>query len=291
MRWLHIIGWMAIALASPVRADQFDLYINPVLRQAIDDKKVKEVKELTSDALSDAGGALSDTTATVLIVETNDHRIGKLLVRSAGQKVGADGQIGMLLVEKFVTFKETTERAIKATGANVHLYVGMRLELDIGQVVPEKLGGDLIVTQMGDDPLNIVVKPVGNAKLYVLTKALPGLVPKKGVKLVVGEKFETKYFAGKYKLYDDGRRSGALNLEVNDAGEVSGSFYSDKDGQKYEVKGKVGTPSHQLTFTIKYPQVEQSFTGMLFTGNGKALVGTSKLQERETGFYAERVED
>lgn len=290
MRWLHILGLMAIALPASARADQFDLYLNPVLRQAIDDKKVKEVTELTSDGLSDAGGVLSDTTATVLIVETNDHRLSKLLVRSAGQKVGADGQIGMLLVEKFVTFKETSDRAIKATGANVHLYTGMRLELDIGQVVPEKLGGDLIVSQAGDDPLSIVVKPVNKAKLYVLTKALPGLAPKKGIKLVVGEKFETRYFAGKYKLSDDGRRSGTLNLEVNEAGEVSGSFYSDKDGQKYEVKGKVGTPSHQLTFTIEYPQVKQTFTGMLFTGNGKAIVGTSKLQERETGFSAEREE-
>ena len=49
--------------------------------------------------------------------------------------------------------------------------------------------------------------------------------------------------------------------------------------------------SHAISFAIKFPQVEQTFTGFLFTGNGKAICGTTKLQDRETGFYAERVEE
>ena len=173
----------------------------------------------------------------------------------------------------------------------MQVYGGGRYNLDIGQVVPEKAGGDILVEETEGNPTGIKVKPLGKAKVYLLTKAIPDVVPKKSPRLVVGEKFETRYFNGKYKLQDDGRRSGTLQLDVNDEGEVTGSYYSDKDGQKYDVKGKVGTPTHAVSFVIKFPQVEQQFTGFLFTGNGKALAGTSKLQERDTAFYAERIED
>ena len=36
---------------------------------------------------------------------------------------------------------------------------------------------------------------------------------------------------------------------------------------------------------------EQVFQGCLFTGDGKVLTGTSKMAEREAGFYAVRTED
>ena len=48
---------------------------------------------------------------------------------------------------------------------------------------------------------------------------------------------------GTYRLLDDGRRSGSLTLKVADNGDVTGSFYSDKDGKKYDVTGKIGTPT------------------------------------------------
>jgi hypothetical protein len=109
---------------------------------------------------------------------------------------------------------------------------------------------------------------------------------------VIGATFEPHYFIGKYKLFDDGRRSGQLVIsEVNASGEVVGTFYSDRDGAKYDVVGKIGAQRHAITFTVKFPQIEQSFNGFLFTGNGKAICGTTKLQEREAGFYAERVEE
>ena len=34
-----------------------------------------------------------------------------------------------------------------------------------------------------------------------------------------------------------------------------------------------------------------AFNGFMFTGNGKGIAGTTKLAEREAGFYAERVEE
>jgi hypothetical protein len=117
------------------------------------------------------------------------------------------------------------------------------------------------------------------------------VVPKKAPKLVVGEAFETRFFAGRYKLHDDGRRTGVLKLEVSDAGEITGTFTSDKDGREYEVQGKAGTPRHAVSFSIKFPATTQTFTGYMFTGDGKAIAGTTKMLEREAGFYAERIED
>ena len=127
--------------------------------------------------------------------------------------------------------------------------------------------------------------------MYLLTKGLPEAAPKKKAKFVIGETFEPKYFNGKFKLYDDGRRSGTLVLQVAKDGEVAGSYYSDKDGQKYEVTGKVAQTKNAIRFTIKYPRTEQQFQGWMFTGDGLKITGSSKLQDREAGFYATRVEE
>ena len=159
---------------------------------------------------------------------------------------------------------------------------------DLGQVVPEELGGDLRYVVDGD---KIYVEPLGKAKLYVVTKHLAETMPAKPEKFVIAEPFEPKYFNGTYKLYDDGRRSGRLTLKVEEDGSVSGAYYSDKDGRKYEVRGKVGTPKHAIQFTVQFPNAEQVFQGYLFTGDGKALTGSSRMAEREAGFYALRLED
>jgi hypothetical protein len=194
----------------------------------------------------------------------------------------------MLLIDRYVTYREGEERAVAASGTNVSLYPGFRLSLDLGQVVPEDLGGDLrFVVEDG----KVYTQPLGKAKLYLVTKALPDVAPKKPEKLVVGAKFEPRYFNGTFQLYDDGRRSGRLTLQVDDDGAVRGAYYSDKDGQKYEVRGKLGTPKHSIQFTVQFPRSEQTFQGWLFTGDGKALAGSSRLAEHEAGFYAVRVEE
>jgi hypothetical protein len=194
----------------------------------------------------------------------------------------------MLLVERYVTYKEGEEQTVLTSGRGVSLFPGFRLSLDLGQVVPEELGGDLRFVADGS---KVYAEPVGKARLYLLTRAVEGLEPKKGPKLVVGEAFEPRYFNGTYKLYDDGRRSGTLKLTVGEDGGITGAYYSDKDGQKYEVRGKTGTPAHAIRFTVTFPRSEQFFQGMLFTGDARALAGTSRIADREAAFYAVRVED
>ena len=279
---------LCLVAARPVHADAFDHYINPILAKALASDHVKELKELTPDHIGDHDRVLQNIPAAFIIVRTNENRLAKLLVMSARQKVvGTDRSIPTLLIERYVTYKEGDEQTILASGKNLALFPGFRLSLDLGQVVPEELGGDLQFSVDGD---KIGVRPVGKAKLYLVTKAVPGIEPKKGPKLVIGDTFESRYFTGTYRLYDDGRRSGKLILKVEEDNTVSGSFYSDRDGAKYDVYGQIGKPLHSIQFTIKYPRTEQIFQGLLFTGDGKVLTGSSRLQEREAGFYAVREE-
>jgi len=80
-------------------------------------------------------------------------------------------------------------------------------------------------------------------------------------------------------------------LKVDAAGDVTGWYYSDKDGAKYEVTGKVGEPSHAIKFKVQLPRTPLEFHGWMFTKDGQAICGYSRLQDRDFGFYAVRVEE
>ena len=281
---VSILILLAVALPSRA-ADAFDPYLNRVLSKAIEDGTVKEIKQAPVKLLRENDRVLTGMAGALLIVKTNEGRNCKLLVQPASQRAPGDKFVPMLLIERYVTYREGEDRTVVVSGKDVSLFGGFRLNLDLGQIVPEELGGDLRYVVDGD---KIYVEPLGKAKLYLVTKALADAAPAKPEKVVIGEPFEPKYFNGTYKLYDDGRRGGKLTLKVDDDGIVTGAYYSDKDGKKYDVHGKIGTPKHSIQFTVQFPNAEQVFQGMLFTGDGKALTGTSRLAEREAGFYAVR---
>ncbi|MFL5242484.1 MAG: hypothetical protein ACJ8FY_10285 [Gemmataceae bacterium] len=290
MRCLILLAGVVLtaAVPLPLLADAFDNYTNPVIARVAGKEGVQEIKQLTPALIADNDRVIPEAAAALIVVHTNDSRYSKLLVRSAFRKVDADRKIPMLLIDRFVTYKEGQERTITASGQDINLFPGFRFNLDIGQVVPAELGGDLRFVADGD---KVYAEPLGKAKMFLLSKPLPDAIPKKGPKLQVGETFEPRYFNGTFKLYDDGRRSGKLVLQVGEGGDVTGAYYSDKDGAKYEVQGKLGSPGYSIQFTIKFPRSEQVFQGWLFTGDGKALCGSSRMQDREAGFYAVRTEE
>ena len=275
-------------LAAPLSAQDFDHYVNPVLTRLPGTKSVKELKQLTPDYIVDNDRVIPRASSAFVVVRTNEGRFAKLLVQSARQKIGTDKTVPILYVERFVTYKEGEERTVVAAGQKLSLFPGFRLSLDLGQVVPEQLGGDLRFVADGGKAFT---EPVGKAKLYLVTEAVKEAIPKKGGKFVAGEKFEARYFNGTFKLFDDGRRSGTLKLKVDAEGVIDGAYYSDRDGQKYEVKGKVGMPPYAVSFAIRFPRFEQEFSGWMFTGDGKAIAGSSKFLQHEYGFYAVRVEE
>lgn len=280
---------ICLVLAAPLRAaDVFDYYVNPVLTRALEAKETKETKKLTRGLILENDRVLPGVTAALVVVKTNSGRNAKLLVQVARQKIGAERVVPILLIERYVTYKEGQERAVQAEGKNLTLFPGFRLSLDLGQVVPEEVGGDIrFVVKDGES----YTEPVGKARLYVVTKALADVKPKKGAKFVMGPTFEPRYFNGTYRLNSDGRRAGKLILKVAKDDTVSGSYYSDKDGSKYPVEGKIGRPKYSIRFTIKFPRSREQFHGWMFTGDGRFFTGTSRLQERETGFYAQRLEE
>jgi hypothetical protein len=277
-----------LLLAATAHGDVFDHYVNPTLAKLAGSKDAAEVKRLTSAMVLAHDRVLPGTPSAFLIVRTNGDRYAKLLLQTGRQRLPGGKTVPILSIEQFVTYKEGEERAVVASGKNQSLYDGFRFSLDLGQVVPEAVGGDVRFVVEGD---KAYAEPVGKAKLYLVTRHDPALEPKTPGKLVMGRKFEARYFAGTFRLHDDGRRSGKLILSVDDDKRVTGSYYSDKDGAKYEVNGKIAlAPPHAIEFTIKFPRVEQTFKGMLFTGDGKAMAGTSRLAEREAAFYATREE-
>jgi hypothetical protein len=289
-----LVGMILLFAPLVARGDAFDYYTLPILQKVPEAAGAKQVTELTPELILANSQVLPNTEAAMIVVYTNDDRWAKLLVVAARHKhvpmPGADPEfIPMLRVERFVTFREASDRAVLASGQGLSLFPGFRLHLDMGQVVPEKLGGDLIVGE--PKPKTFVVKPLGKAKIYLLTKPLPEAAPQKAQKLEVGEKFEPAYFNGTFKLQDDGRRSGVLRLKVGADNDVTGTFVSDQNGREYEVSGSVATPSHKIQFVVKLPQTQEEYTGYMFTGNGKAIAGTCVLQGREAGFYAVRIDE
>lgn len=287
MRRCSLLGAVLVwgLSAVPARADSFDHYFNDILAAVPASKNAEKITQLTPELMVQHSRALPNITATLIVVKTNEGRYCKLLVQPARQKISDTKSLPIVLIERYVTFREGEERTIQAKGENLRLFAGFLLNLDIGQIVPQALGGDL---RLVADKDNAFLEPVGKAEMYLVTKHFAEANPKKSPKLVVGDKFEPRYFNGTFKLYDDGRRSGTIKLIVTNDGEVSGYYYSDKDGQKYEVSGKIGNPNHTIQFAITFPRTMQFFSGYLFTGDGSVLTGLSRLQERETGFYAVR---
>jgi hypothetical protein len=280
---------------SLVRADVFDKYINTLLEKVPEAAEAKQIKQLTPELIIEHNKIIPGGTAAMIVVQTNEGRMAKLLVQAARKRLNDENKtlVSILLIERFATYKAGTERAVQISGGNIFLFDGFQFSLDLGQVVPSTLTPDLrFVADEKEDKATVYLEPLGRAKMWILTKPLPEAAPKKtDGKFVIGEVFEPKYFNGKFKLYDDGRRSGVLELAVDEDGDVSGHYFSDKDGERYKVTGKVQMPKHSIQFTVKLPRTEQTFRGWLFTGNGLALTGWSKIQDREAGFYATRVEE
>lgn len=278
---------VVLAATAVCRADAFDDYDSVHLAKAAASPKHSEAtKKITREDLIAAGQVLPKVDGVFLIVHTNDNRWAKLLVHPAAQKAGQDS-IPLFLIERFVTYKEAEERTRVADGKNVRLFPDFRFSADIGAIVPEKgLPADLrFVHENGVS----FIEPLGKAEIFLVSKHLAEATPVKGNKIVIGPKFDVQHFTGKYTLYDDGKAPSELQLVVTPKGEVSGFMFSGATGAKYEVTGSVGpNPLYGIFFNVQLPRSSQTFTGWMFTGDASAIAGYSRIENRESGFYAVR---
>lgn len=277
---------LLILLPTLVNADTFDRYTNPILGSAAESPNVKPITKLLPAMVAQHNDLFQETGGVLLIIKTNQGTNAKVLAQFARQRSG-DKQVPMVLLERATCYKLGQERALQATAAVVHLYDGFQFQFDLGQVVPTAIGGDI---RFVDSPEGGALEAVGNAKLFLVTKHLPGTEAKKPAgRTVLGEAFDPAALNGTYQLFDDGRRTATLELKLEAEGVISGSYTSEQSGRKYEVTGKL-TPTikHQLIFTVKFPNSTQEFTGYLFTKDARAMAGVTKLQGQEFGFYALR---
>ena len=284
-----IVLALRLILPASVQADVFDRHTNTILNQAIQANQLSPVSSLSAEQINNAPRLVPGSNAALIVVRTQNGLLAKLLVQYAQQKLN-DQLIPILLVERFTTYRAGTERSVVAEGRNLHLYPGFVLHLEIGQIVPAHVQGDLSFRTYPDK--GELVEALGRARIYLVTKSLPGTEVKKSARPAPDENYRLEFFNGSFRLYDDGRRTGILRLQVDVEGNLSGDFHSDATGNKYPVSGKVGpNPRHAVQFTIKFPQSVQHFNGYMFTRGGQAICGSSKFQDREAGFYAVRTDE
>src|SRR5262245_43957256 len=112
-----------LAVPLPLQADTFDRYVHHVLAKAPGADGVQDVKQLTPSLIAANDRVLPDATGALIVVKTNEGRYAKLLVQAARQKAGRQ-TMPILILDRFVTYKEGEERAVQATGRNVFLFEG-----------------------------------------------------------------------------------------------------------------------------------------------------------------------
>lgn len=281
---VHVCCSILLVTFSNIHADNYDRYINPILAKVAESSEVTPITKLVPAQVAKHNDLFQETGGVLLIIRTNQGNNAKALVQFARQRK-EKGAVPMVLMERVISYKPGQDRAIQAQVATVHLYDGFRFSFDLGQVVPEQIGGDV---RFIDSPEGGYLEAVGNAKLYLVTKHLPGTEARKPAnRTVLGEAFDPASIAGTYKLNDDGRRNAVLELSIDKDGNLAGSYTSEQSGRKYEVAGKITpTMKHQLIFTVKFPNTSQEFTGYIFTKDASAIAGVTRMQGQEFGFYA-----
>src|SRR4051794_23934291 len=92
---------------APAAEESFDQYLNPALHRAPGSGCVRELKQLTQDQIGEFDRVLPDASGAFVLVKTNENRNAKLLLLVGRQKVaGTDRTVPMLLIERFVTYRE-----------------------------------------------------------------------------------------------------------------------------------------------------------------------------------------
>lgn len=277
---------LLLLLVGITHADTFDRYTNTVLSKAIESPQVLEIDKLLPGQVVKHNTLFQETGGVLLIIKTNHGHFAKVLVQFARQR-NQQETVPMVLLERATAYKVGQERAIQAFSATVHLYDGFQYSFDLGQVVPASMGGDVCYRHTVEGGY---LEAVGKARMYLVTKHLTGVEEKKTArKSASGTAFDSTAISGKYKLYDDGRRTAELVLAIEENGSVTGSYTSELSGREYELSGKVHpTVKHQLSFTVKFPNTTQEFTGFAFTKQADVICGSTRMQGQEFGFYALR---
>ena len=252
-------------------------------------KKIAEQGEATKSLTMTEAAKLKPLSPTIgstcLVVRTDDGGFSKLLV-SWGLKKGkrADGKIvPVLLIERFVTYRGDRLDLTSATGKDVMLFPGTGFDLDIGQVVPEGHGADLLFNEEKE------LQSADAAKMIAISGSqLPPAENSTRRDPNDHEGVLAEDFSGSWKLNADGRWLGELQLKVTDGGKATGTFISDESKNSYDVTGQVGGTPHNLKLEVFLANTQLSVDGYLWTKDKSQMAGTVTMTGRKFGFVATR---
>jgi hypothetical protein len=275
---------------SSAWGDEFGRLEGPAFFNLITGPGVRAHAGLSFRELEALPTILRDERAALVIVKTDQGNLAKILVSAGLRKLKPlqkDGPlVPVLLLDRFETIDAGDRRSFTARGKEVMLFDGFQFDLDAGQVVPEGLGGDIVFsTRAPEDPR---LATLGESRLYTLDKSPPS--PENAPsKPSGGRGVQPGDFAGRYFLMANGQWSGPLELNVDDAGVVSGHFRSDRNGSSYPVTGKIaGEIAQKIVFTVQFPRARQDYEGFLWTEGKNAIAGTLSMLDRPYSFVAIR---
>ena len=218
-----------------------------------------------------------------LIVKTDRGNWAKVELDWGYRRAGGR-LVPVVMIQRFVTYRATALHRVEARARQRMLFPGFYFDLDLGQVVPEDLGGDLYLDASGR------LKPSGGAVLFAWQRGLRLPRRASGPRPWDHPEVRPQDFQGTWQLDADGRLRGRLVLEVDARGNATGHFISDRTGTRFEVFGKVqpATP-HRLRLVVKLANSEQSFDLYLWSTHKSTMAGTTQLGTQRYGAVARRL--
>lgn len=281
------IGLAIACVAESAPAfDNFDLIEGQTLIKLAQEPPATPRQQLAIADLASLPRVLPDSRATLLLAKTAEGNLARLLVSPGLRKSqSADGPpLKVLLVERFDTFELPGAQKRLATGRDLVLFDGFRLDLDLGQVVPENQGEDLVFK--ADEKQGALV--TSRTAQFLVFNERP-MVDRAITNPSRRQAVAPLDFAGRYSFSANGQWNGMLELAPADDGTVSGRFRSDDSGNSYRVVGQIGKAAkNQIELTIQFPRSEMSVSGWLWTEGKNAISGTTSFLNRTYGFVAVR---
>ncbi|NQV26418.1 MAG: hypothetical protein HQ518_18845 [Rhodopirellula sp.] len=272
---------IACVAASPVSADVFDDHTAYWLKRATADAKPQTSLAMRDSlSLKSIGRGIG---SPCIVVHTDEDNWTKALV-TWGFRKGTDGnRVPVVLIERFVNYRGDRQTLTTATGKDIMLFPGFGFNFDIGQVVPQGQGEDILCVEEG------VLKPAEKAEFFVLDgPAIPEPDPTERPDPTSHTGVLPSDFAGSWKVRIDGRWEGVWELDVEER-RIFGRFISDETKSVYEISGKIAALPHNAKLSIELANASQSIDAFLWTKDKSAMAGIMIMADRKLGFFATRI--